>query len=52
MAWEELAKLSGGAHWTIANIHSRLDAGNTPWQGYAPRAIGPAMAAMDYKPGK
>ncbi|MNW05584.1 ATP-dependent DNA ligase [compost metagenome] len=52
VAWEELAKLSGGAHWTIANIHSRLDAGNTPWQGYAPQAIGPAMAAMDYKPGK
>ncbi|NMK46502.1 DNA ligase D [Achromobacter sp. Bel] len=52
VAWEELATLSGGAHWTIANIHSRLDAGNTPWQGYAPQAVGPAMAAMDFKPGK
>ncbi|HEY9321195.1 MAG TPA: DNA ligase D [Achromobacter sp.] len=50
--WEELAKLSSGAHWTIANIHSRLDAGNTPWEGYAAQAIGPAMAAMDFKPGK
>jgi bifunctional non-homologous end joining protein LigD len=52
VAWEELAKLSGGAHWTIANIHARLDAGNTPWEGYAPQAVGRAMAAIDFRPGK
>ncbi|CAB3627622.1 DNA ligase D [Achromobacter marplatensis] len=52
VAWEELAKLSGSAHWTIANIHARLDAGNTPWEGYAPQAVGRAMAAIDFRPGK
>lgn len=52
VAWDELDKLSSGAHWTISNIHERLDAGNTPWDGYAPQAVGPAMDALDFKRGK
>lgn len=52
VAWDELDKLTSGAHWTISNIHERLDAGNAPWDGYAPQALGPAMDALDFKPGK
>ncbi len=48
--WEELDKLTGGAHWTIQEIHARLDAGNTPWDDYAPQSIAPAMSAMEFAP--
>ena len=52
VAWDELADLKSSAHWTISNIHTRLDAGNAPWDGYAPQAVGRAMAAMEFDPGK
>lgn len=48
VAWDELPSIQGGAHWTIANIHTRLDAGNRPWDGYAPQAAGRAMAALGF----
>ena len=48
--WEELEKLSGGAHWKISDIHARLDAGNAPWADYAPQSLGRAMAAMEFEP--
>jgi bifunctional non-homologous end joining protein LigD len=32
IAWDEVEKLHGSAQWTIANIHTRLDRGNTPWE--------------------
>ena len=48
--WEELDKLTGGAHWTIQDIHARLDAGNTPWDDYAPQSLAPAMSAMEFAP--
>ncbi|KXJ66247.1 ATP-dependent DNA ligase [Achromobacter xylosoxidans] len=48
--WEELAKLTGGAHWTIQDIHARLDAGNAPWDDYAPQSLAPAMSAMEFEP--
>lgn len=48
--WEELDKLAGGAHWTIQDIHARLDAGNTPWDDYAPQSLAPAMSAMEFEP--
>lgn len=51
VGWDELAKLSGGAHWTIATIHTRLDAGNAPWSDYAPQAVGRAMQALGFKLG-
>jgi len=50
ITWEELEKLSGGSHWTIATIHARLDAGNEPWSDYTPQSLGRAMAAMDFEP--
>ena len=33
--WGELTKLTGGAHWTIRSVQTRLDRGNDPWKGYA-----------------
>ena len=36
IAWDELDDVTGGAQWTIANLHERLDGLRTdPWEGYA-----------------
>ncbi len=35
VAWEELETLTGGAHWTLGNIASRLEVGDKPWKAYA-----------------
>ena len=32
--WDELARVSGGAHWSLQNIDGRIDAGNAAWTGY------------------
>lgn len=50
--WSELDGLSGSAHWTIANIASRLDVGNQPWARYAQSAqsLTPAMRALGFSP--
>jgi bifunctional non-homologous end joining protein LigD len=32
IAWDEVEKLHSSAQWNIANIHARLDRGNTPWE--------------------
>ncbi|RYG12966.1 MAG: ATP-dependent DNA ligase, partial [Burkholderiales bacterium] len=46
--WEELPALTGGAHWTIRDLHDRLDDGNAPWEGYdkAAKSLGPAMKRL------
>ncbi len=48
VAWDELASLRGGDHWTVATAHTRLDVGNAPWADYAKSAVGlaPAMKAI------
>jgi bifunctional non-homologous end joining protein LigD len=48
VAWEELPDLSGGAHWTIANAHERLESGVDPWAGYAKsrQTLGKAMKVL------
>jgi bifunctional non-homologous end joining protein LigD len=53
VTWEELGDLHGGDHWTVATVHTRLDVGNTPWDGYAKAAKGlaPAMKLLGFKPG-
>lgn len=52
VAWEELESLTGSAHWTVSNIHSRLDKGNAPWAGYdaSPQSILSAMKTLGVKP--
>jgi bifunctional non-homologous end joining protein LigD len=54
VAWDELAMLQGGAHWTVATIQPRLDRGNAPWDGYATSAqnLTPAMKRLGFKPQK
>ena len=34
-AWDELGALSGGAHWTIRNLHERIEEHADPWRSYA-----------------
>lgn len=54
IGWEELAHISGGAHWHLRNIHTRLDKGNEPWKDYSASAnpIGAAMKLLNFKKGK
>jgi bifunctional non-homologous end joining protein LigD len=51
--WDELESLKGGAHWTVATVHHRLDAGNDPWADYDKKraTLGKAMAALGFKRG-
>ena len=50
LAWDEVTTISRSDQWTIANIHSRLDHGNAPWDGYAPQSLAQAMKRMDFQP--
>ncbi|MEO8523613.1 MAG: DNA ligase D [Caldimonas sp.] len=34
-AWDELGTLSGGAHWTLRNLHERIEEHDDPWRAYA-----------------
>ena len=34
-AWDELGALTGGAHWTIRNLHERIEEHVDPWRAYA-----------------
>lgn len=33
-SWHELTTLTGGAHWTVANVFQRLESGENPWADY------------------
>ena len=52
VAWEELGKLSSGAHWNLANVAARMKIGNNPWQAgaVAPQSLAKAMKLLGYKP--
>ncbi|RZI90416.1 MAG: ATP-dependent DNA ligase, partial [Variovorax sp.] len=54
IAWDEVVRVDSGAHWKLANIHSRLDQGNTPWEKFAASAGSPrqAMEALGFVPQK
>ncbi|CAB3647485.1 DNA ligase D [Achromobacter pestifer] len=47
--WDEVGAIKSGAQWTVANIHTRLDQGNAPWEGYAPQTLGKAMKLLDFE---
>lgn len=51
IAWDELARVTSGAHWNVRNIQTRLDKANEPWSGYAgaAQALGPAMRALGFE---
>lgn len=48
IAWDELAQVTGGAHWHLGNIAQRLPVGNGPWAAYASsaRALGDALRTL------
>ncbi|NRR29643.1 DNA ligase D [Oxalobacteraceae bacterium] len=51
VGWDELEKLKGGDHWTVHNVHTRLDVGNAPWSDYAGSAVSltNAMKQLDFQ---
>jgi bifunctional non-homologous end joining protein LigD len=51
VAWAEVPRLKGGAHWTLQTIHTRLDKGNAPWAAYSKSAhsLAAAMKMLDFK---
>ena len=51
VAWDELASLRGGDHWTVRSAHERLDRGNAPWAAYAKaaRSLTAAMKALGHE---
>jgi bifunctional non-homologous end joining protein LigD len=52
LEWDELVGLKASDQWTIKNVHTRLDKGNEPWNGYAKSAktLTAAMKKMGFKP--
>lgn len=50
LAWDELPGLDRSDHWTVDNVHQRLDVGNEPWAAYRPQALGRAMKALGFEP--
>lgn len=52
VAWDELASLTGGAHWTARTIGGRLATGNQPWSDYESSRTGlaGAMKQLGFKP--
>ena len=51
ISWIELDSLASSAHWTIANIHDRIEIGNNPWQTYAEssQSLSMAMKLLNFK---
>ncbi len=52
ISWDEVDKLHSSAQWTIANIHTRLDKGNAPWDDYDKSAqnVTAAMKMLGFIP--
>ena len=48
IGWDELARVTGGAHWTVGTIGPRLRIGNAPWGDWASaaRPIGAAARRL------
>jgi bifunctional non-homologous end joining protein LigD len=51
--WSELGSLSGGAHWTIVDVHERIEAKGDAWRDYAKtrQTTARAMKALGVEPG-
>lgn len=51
IAWDELASVKGGDHWTVHTVHTRLDQGNAPWSGYAnsAKSVTAAMKKLGFE---
>ncbi|HEY4074976.1 MAG TPA: DNA ligase D [Herbaspirillum sp.] len=51
IAWDEVEKLHGSAQWNIANIHTRLDHGNAPWENvqFLSQSVTPGMKILGFE---
>ncbi|MDB5741739.1 MAG: ATP-dependent ligase LigD polymerase module / ATP-dependent ligase LigD phosphoesterase [Polaromonas sp.] len=54
LAWDELALLTSGAHWTAPHLAPRLAIGNTPWHDYEAcrKSLAAPMKKLGFKPAK
>ena len=52
LEWNELEALTSAAQWTVANIESRLEIGNAPWEAYdaSSRSLNKAMKTLGHVP--
>ena len=53
IGWDELAAVTGGAHWHLGNVEERLRVGAGPWAGYDKAAVsigGPAKQLGAVRP--
>ena len=52
VAWDELASLTGSAHWTASTLGSRLNIGNQPWSDYegSRKGLTAAIKTLGFKP--
>ena len=52
VAWQEIEALHSSAQWTVRNIASRLDQGNTPWEEYekSVQDVTTAMKLLGFTP--
>jgi bifunctional non-homologous end joining protein LigD len=51
IAWDEVEKLHSSAQWNIANIHTRLDVGNSPWEDmpFTSQSVAKGMRVLGFK---
>ena len=51
IAWDELSAVKAANEWSVQNIRSRLDTGNSPWDGYDKVAneLTSAMRRLNYR---
>jgi bifunctional non-homologous end joining protein LigD len=54
VGWDELAALTGGAHWRAGRMNARLSIGNAPWSDYekSRNALSRAMKHLGFTDGK
>jgi bifunctional non-homologous end joining protein LigD len=52
--WDELGELTSGAHWTLASVRGRFEAGDRGWAGYgeARQTLAGAIKALDILPAR
>jgi len=51
LRWDELPGLKSSTQWNVTNVHTRLDEGNAPWDGYstAAKTLTKAMKTLGFK---
>ena len=51
VSWDELASLTGGAHWCTGRLSARLSVGNSPWASYekSRHSLSRAMKQLGFK---